>query len=132
MMHDTFPDGSKVVKTASTLKEAASTVKQDNAFTFDFTGCSVKMVVDEAVRSMIVTLQNRIRTGLKSKTGVSPVPAGDVTIKVSDMLTGRGRAIVATPETARAFLNALDPATRKAIVEAEMARLNVEQPEQDE
>ena len=113
----TFADGSKIVKTASTAKEAGSTKVVTHTFTFDLSGCTLGNVVDEAVRSMVITLQGRVRNHLK-KHGTCPadLPEGNVTVNVVGLLTGRGRAIVPTVDNVRALLAAMSDEDRERLL----------------
>ena len=122
-MHDAFGEGVKVLKTCTTAKEAGSSETVQHNFTFDFEGVTVKHLMDEALRSMVISLQGRVRSALK-KTGKPPVglEAGAVTVKVANLLTGRAGAVVPTVEGAKALIAALSDADREQLIASLRAR----------
>jgi hypothetical protein len=96
-----YPDGFEFVKSCSTLDRVCN-------LTFDFTGATHEMVAAEAVRSLVIKLQSKIRTNIR-KNGENP---SDCTVNVAE--TFRTGTIVkkATKKSTVAFLDDMDVAER--------------------
>ena len=106
----------KFVKTCSWKVDENATTEHTTVLTFDFENVSVQRVLAECVRNLVIKTQIKMRKHPEEWAG------SKYTIKMDDMLSGRGSGVVATFENARATLNAVSIEDRNAIVDEILAQ----------
>lgn len=111
----TFPEGTKVTKTSETAKSAGSRESVRHSWVFDLSGCSVKQILDAALIAAVIRLQGRIRAAWV-KSGTPLYPAGEVVVKLADLLSGRGTGIQPTVDSVSAAMATLKPEEIEALV----------------
>lgn len=116
---DKIFDGMVIVKHSETKKQAGSNESVKHSWIFDLTGCTVKQIVDAAVVATVIRLQGQIRTHW-TKNGKPKYAAGEVKVKMADLLTGRG-GIVPTVASVTAEINALSAEERAKLLEQLLA-----------
>lgn len=121
-MSDKLFDGMVIVKHSETKKSAGSKETVKHSWIFDLTGCTVKQIVDAAVVATVIRLQGQIRS-YWTKNGTPKYAAGEVKVKMSDLLTGRG-GIVPTVASVTAEINALSAEERAKLLEALLAEVD--------
>jgi len=93
-----IPEGVSQVWQMATKENEDCDDQVHHVVTFDFSGCELDKVLDETCRHLKVKLAQKVRKHMDR------FPAGDITVKVRDELSGRG-GVVPTKATALAYAN---------------------------
>ena len=96
ILDETIPDGTTQTWSMATKENQDCDTAVNHTVTFDFSGVTLRAVLDDCVRHLKVKLQQKVRKNMVR------YPAGDLTVKVGEMLSGRS-GIVVTKATVLAY-----------------------------
>lgn len=119
-LNDKIDDGTVILKTSETTKNEGSSETVRHQWVFDLSGCTVKQLTDAALVATVIRLQGQIRTHWNKK-NVPKYAAGEVKVKMADLLTGRG-GIVPTVASVTAEINALSADEREKLIQELLAK----------